>query len=319
LTSINSLGDLLSHSSIVKILHAGDYDIRSLNRDYGFKFTNVFDTSIAAAFLGSERLGLDAILKEYINVIVSKDKKLQRSDWTIRPLSDEAIEYAANDVLHLKRAKESITAKLKDLGRYYWVEEEFVRLSDIRFNPKNEQTAFLNVKGNSDLNGKELAILKHLYDFREDIAIGRDRPPFKIISDSILVELAKDPYKDITKIFGIGSWSRTDKASQLKSVIDQGINAPAIERPSQKKDKPKSLSNKEREVANLRLRSLKEWRKKIGNSLKLDPSLLWPTVSLNRLSRFPDLLEQELDQPEVRKWQINEFYDPINIHLKQLD
>ena len=84
--NMDPLGFLLNDMDVVKILHSGDYDIRSLNRDYGFTFKNIFDTSISAAFLGSPKLGLDAILKEYINVVVSKDKNLQRSEWTNRPL-----------------------------------------------------------------------------------------------------------------------------------------------------------------------------------------------------------------------------------------
>ncbi|MEC9277824.1 MAG: ribonuclease D, partial [Chloroflexota bacterium] len=67
---MSPLGEVLSDASVTKILHSGDYDIRSLHRDYGFQFENVFDTSIAAGFLGSKRLGLDAILKEYLDVEV---------------------------------------------------------------------------------------------------------------------------------------------------------------------------------------------------------------------------------------------------------
>ena len=67
------LGEILKNDRVVKILHAGDYDIRSLNRDYGFVFQNIFDTSIAAALMGSKRLGLDAVLMEYIEVEVSKE------------------------------------------------------------------------------------------------------------------------------------------------------------------------------------------------------------------------------------------------------
>ena len=125
------LGKVISEPSITKIVHSGDYDIRSLHRDYGIVFEGLFDTSIAAAFLGSKRLGLDAILKEYIDADVTKDKKLQRSDWTNRPLTREAVVYAADDVRYLGEARSVLTQRLLDKGRIEWVEEEsyFFKLS----------------------------------------------------------------------------------------------------------------------------------------------------------------------------------------------
>ena len=83
-------------------------------------------------------------------------------------------------------------------------------------------------------------------------------------------------------------------------------------RPQKNKQRLKGMTNKEREKANIRLKQLKEWRKNLGQELKLDPSLLWPTSSLARLSRFPESFEEECEQPEVRDWQIKEFGDSIS-------
>ena len=121
---ISVLGEIFRDHKITKILHAGDYDIRSLNRDYGFSFSNVFDTSLGAALLGSKKLGLDSVLKEYIDANVTKDKKLQRSDWTIRPLSKEARTYAADDVRYLHSAMQVMNKRLENLGRLSWLREE---------------------------------------------------------------------------------------------------------------------------------------------------------------------------------------------------
>lgn len=89
------LRKLLEDVRIEKIFHSADYDIRSLDRDWGFRVRNLFDTSIASAFLGSQKLGLDAILKQHMSVIIRKDKKLQRADWSNRPISCELVDYAA--------------------------------------------------------------------------------------------------------------------------------------------------------------------------------------------------------------------------------
>lgn len=315
---LTPLGEIFSSPKITKIVHAGDYDIRSLSRDYQFTFNNIFDTSIAAAFLGSGRLGLDAVLKEYLDVEVSKDKRLQRSDWTNRPLSAEALEYAANDVRYLISAMGTMSDKLQSLGRLHWVKEEFERLSTVRFAPRDEEVAFLNVKGSKDIEGQNLSVLKKLYEFREDEAISKDRPPFKIISDSILVSIARDPHGDLSGIKGIGWWSRPEPSARLKRVIKNGLEGSPIVRPRKQDTRGPRLSNKQREKANMRLKSLKTWRKNLGGQLDLDPSILWPTSSLNRLSRSPEDLETEIENSEVRSWQQREFGDLLKITLDEV-
>ena len=314
--NMDPLGFLLNDMDVVKILHSGDYDIRSLNRDYGFTFKNIFDTSISAAFLGSPKLGLDAILKEYINVVVSKDKNLQRSDWTNRPLSNEAIKYAADDVRYLGQARKVMTQQLEKRNRYSWVQEEFDRLAKIKFEIKDENQAFLNLKGSNILTEKELPLLKRLYDLREDEAIGKDRPPFKIVSDSVLVSIAKDPKTDYVNIKGIGWWKRPDMKKRIKELVQKSKEDPPIRRPD-KIRKAIYLSNKEREKANARFRELKLWRKDIGDGLGLDPSLLWPTLSLKRLSKSPDSIQTEFQDEIVRKWQVKEFGNDLTDQLNK--
>ncbi len=84
--------------SVVKILHAADNDIRLLKRDYGFEFQNIFDTHRAAMLLGFRQLSLDKMIKEFLDVDLKKSKKMQRSRWDHRPLTDEQLEYAVQDV-----------------------------------------------------------------------------------------------------------------------------------------------------------------------------------------------------------------------------
>ena len=129
---VGALGELLAAPSVLKIFHAADYDVRSLRRDWGFHIKPLFDTGIAAAFAGSERLGLAAALKEYLGVEVSKSKQLQRADWTIRPLSRAMVAYAAEDVAHLERLAGLLRERLDALGRREWVDEECERLANAR-------------------------------------------------------------------------------------------------------------------------------------------------------------------------------------------
>lgn len=304
---ISSLGIVFADQKILKILHAGDYDIRSLNRDYGFSFTNVFDTSLAAGLLGSKKLGLDSVLKEYIDADVTKDKKLQRSDWTVRPLSKAARKYAADDVKYLFPAMQVMKEKLENLNRISWLAEECERLQSVTFNAKDEDTAFLDVKGSKSLDGQALSVLQALYSIREDEAIGRDRPPFKIVGDSVLVAIATKPQADYSEIKGIGAWGRSSVSKRIRKIAVEALDKPPIERPRGKSIRRNNMSNKERERSNVRLKELKEWRKSLGDAISVDPSLLWPTNSLNRLSRDLCSFEEEISEPEVRKWQVMEF------------
>tara|TARA_B100000959_G_scaffold111412_2_gene117492 strand:- start:6004 stop:7158 length:1155 start_codon:yes stop_codon:yes gene_type:complete len=304
---ISALGKVLANDKIIKILHAGDYDIRSLNRDYNFSFNNVFDTSLAAALLGSKKLGLDSILKEYIDADVTKDKKLQRSDWSLRPLSKEARKYAADDVRYLFRAMEVMTNKLENLGRISWLKEECERLQLVKFSPRDEDIAFLDVKGSKILDGKALSVLQSLYSVREDEAIGRDRPPFKIVGDSVLVAIARNPYSNYSEIKGIGMWGRAEVSKRIRKIAIEALSQPPIGRPRRQNTRTNVMSNKEREKANTRLKELKGWRKTKGESIGIDPSLLWPTISLDRLSKDPSRFNEEISEPQVRKWQYLEF------------
>ena len=129
---VGPLGELLADPAIEKVFHASGYDIRSLDRDWGFRVSNLFDTSNASAFVGSTRLGLQAVLEEHLGVRIPKSRRLQRSDWTLRPLSDESLGYAASDVLHLARLRDALAERLHRLGRTRWLREECERMERLR-------------------------------------------------------------------------------------------------------------------------------------------------------------------------------------------
>ena len=156
---------LLSNRSVEKVFHAPDYDIRSFDREWGFQVNNLFDTSIAAAFAGSTQLSLQSVVKEHAGVELAKSRKLQRSDWSIRPLSPEALRYAANDVLYLLQVRETLSARLEELSRLEWAREEFARLEQVRHTPPNRETAFLAAKGSRDLDGRGLPYYARCSDF----------------------------------------------------------------------------------------------------------------------------------------------------------
>ncbi len=298
---LRPLGELLGDPSVEKVFHAGDNDIRSFDRDWGFRVNNIFDTSIAASLVGSQHLSLQAVVEEYAGVKLEKIRNLQRSDWTKRPLGPESMKYAAGDVLHLLKVREELSARLMDLSRLSWAKEEFERLESVRYTPPDRELAFFSIKGSRNLDGRGLAVLLALCQFREKEAIRLDRPVFKVIGDSVLVELASNPTADLSTIKGLGRFGRPPHDRTLRRAINEGVKSRTVTRPIRTMHR-EPLSGAERERAKDRLKTLKKWRSQLGQDLGMDPSLLWPAASLERLSQHPDSLQTELASTDVRSW-----------------
>ena len=303
---VQPLGDLLANRSVEKVFHAADYDLRSLDRDWGFRVDNLFDTGIAAAFVGSERLGLQSVVKEHAGVELAKQRKLQRSNWAIRPLRAEALKYAADDVLHLLKVREALSARLAELSRLAWVKEECARLENVRYSPIDRESAFLSIKGSRDLDERGLAVLRSLCQFRESQATRFNRPLFKVIPDYALVKLSSHPEADLSTIKGLGRFGRPTASRGLKAAIEEGLRSQPVNRSSLPQSED-SRSPKETQKFRDHLRGLKKWRSQLGKTLRLDPSLLWPRVSLERLAQDPSNLHLEVASPAVRRWQAHEF------------
>ena len=162
------------------------------------------------------------------------------------------------------------------------------------------------MKGSRALDGRGLAILRSVFQFREQEASRLDRPPFKVMPESALLQLASDPRADLTKVKGLGRYGRRPANRKLRAAIDEGLRSPRVTRPKRPRTGD-ALSPSERKRADARLKVLKSWRKEQGEKLHLDPGLLWPAVSLERLARRPDSLRAEFESPEVRRWQEREF------------
>ena len=308
------LGDLLADASIEKVLHSADYDLRSLDRELGYRVRNLFDTSIAAAFVGSPNLGLATVLQDYLGVEVNKSKRQQRADWTIRPLSPDAQRYAADDVRHLERVRDVLARRLGHLSRLEWVTEECERLAQVKYRPPDREWAFASVKGSRELDGRGLAVLRSLHSFREREAVRMDRPPFKVIQDAVLVGLASDPNADLAGVKGLGRFRDRPAVGRLISAIRDGVRASPVKRPkSPTRNKRPGIAGGQK--VRTRLRSIKDWRVDLGRRLALDPALLWPASSLERLASSPERFDQELDSPEVRLWQQREFAESLRHFL----
>src|SRR5262249_5879200 len=117
------LGSLLEDPRVQVVFHDADYDLRLLRQDYGWQVRDIFDTRVAAQLLGIRAFGLAALLERFFDMKL--DKKHQRADWSMRPLTADMLEYAAQDTMHLLDLRDRLADELRRAGRWEWAREEF--------------------------------------------------------------------------------------------------------------------------------------------------------------------------------------------------
>ncbi len=187
------LGDILSDTAITKIMHACGNDIRFIKRDYGFEFHNIFDTHKAASLLGSTSLSLPSVIQEYLGVEVKKTKRLQRSRWDIRPLSEEQLDYAAQDTGCLINLYRVMKERLEKEGLAKNAEMAFSRLASSLWIEKTiDPEGYLNIEGCEVLNESQVKRIKALYLWRFEKARETNKARFMILSDRNMIDLSKE-------------------------------------------------------------------------------------------------------------------------------
>ena len=310
---LSALGRILGDESVVKALHGSEEDIRFFHRDFGFSVNNLFDTGMAARFLGVARPNLGAVLEEFCGVAIPKDRQLQMSHWGLRPLSRAALDYAASDVHHLLTLVDELDYRLAKADRQEWVREECARISALRHPPEEPlDTAYRRVKGWDSLDPGQMAVLRELYAFRDGKSCVWDVPVHQAASNDDLLTLAQSGG---TVAHGIGGMLARRCFGELLDAIRRGIDGPEEPKPERPDPPPDPWTPERRE----RLKSLKRWRAGISSDLGIAVSHVWPTPSLERLAMRPDLLSRELagGEGEVRRWQRAEFGEGLTRLVEQ--
>ena len=197
------LGDVFADPEILKIFHAGDNDIRLLKRDYPFSFQNIFDTHRAASLLGVRQLALSRLLENYFGAVI--EKKMQRSRWDLRPLSEEQLDYAAMDAAYLPLLYQKLNAELIEKGLKTEAERIFIEMAKVSWHPKDiDQNGYRKLPGYQQLSPAQRDNLRLLYNWRFDKAKKTDRACFMILSNQQIVSLAGVDEVSLTNIVGPG-------------------------------------------------------------------------------------------------------------------
>jgi ribonuclease D len=177
------------------VLHGADYDVRCLRREFGWDLGRIFDTMVAARRLGSKELGLAALVQAHFGVRLTKEH--QRADWGRRPLTPEQLRYAAHDTHFLLPLHDILSAGLSRDGVEAEARKEFDRIAAATAHARVfDREGWRKLKGARELDADGRKVLADLWVAREERASAIDKPSFKVIPETALVELARRRPRD---------------------------------------------------------------------------------------------------------------------------
>jgi ribonuclease D len=305
-SSLAPLGAALADPNVEIVFHDADYDLRLLGQEYGFRSANLFDTRIAAQLLNEPGVGLAALLEKYLGVRL--DKRYQRADWSARPLTSEMLAYAAADTRHLPVLRDLLRDRLRELRRLEWAEEEFELLTAVRRSaPEPSEPGYLRIKGARALSGRAQAVLRELFQWREEVARRSDKAAFRILNNEPMVFMAKAPPTDLTAlkaIKGISPEQADRRGKEILAAVQRGLvipdqDLPRVERP---------LRRQPDAAYEVKLERLKAARNVLATQYDLASGVLCANGVLEAIARVnPGTLEQMADIKELRRWQLREI------------
>jgi len=304
---VDALRELLENRALTKAFHGADYDIALLKAKAGIAVRNIFDTMIAAKFLGRTEVGLQATLRDELGLTISKGN--QKDDWSARPLSEEQMHYALTDVNHLLEVVAKQRAALEEKGRLHWVEEECEALESLNGLPAkaDPREVFRDVKGVAALPPRGLAIFRELIACRERIADELDLPPFRVAVNEALLSLAHTE-KDGGREAVLNCIRRREYVDRFHEAVKRGLEVPEAEIPRLERGRRIELPlAQQRRVA-----SLKEWRKAASARIGLELSLVIPQRLIDRIAEANPGNLPELSAIEgLRRWRVEAFGEEI--------
>ena len=306
LVDLEPLRRLFADPSPIKVLHSGDNDVVYLKRRFGLVFAGLWDTMLAARFLGVRELGLERLLLKYLDVQPVRSQ--QKTDWARRPLSPAQEHYAAEDVRHLFALRDRLLADLRAIGRESWLEEESEALAALPVPERPpEEDGFRRLRGASRLSPRGLAVLRVLYLQREAWARAEHRPPFKVLSPETLVALAERPPAEAAALAGVPGLS-----PRLVERYGEGLLAATARGLTERLPEPPRIPRTPRPVVTAasreRTEALKKWRAEAAEGSGLDPGVLLPQRLIDALALDPPADVAGLrNVPGLRRWRVDAF------------
>ena len=301
LKNLSPVFPVFANSRVRKVFHGADNDIRSLHRDFHIEVNSLFDTQIAARFLGNGETGLAALLKDRLGVLV--DKKFQKKDWSKRPLPTQMLDYAVHDTSHLLELSAMFEKELRAKNRLSWVEEECELLSKVRQDQRGNEPLFLRFKGAGRLDNRGLAILESILQWRDQRAKERNLPPFKVLGNTQIMEIAKRKPRseaDLEPIKGLSSGQIKNFGPSILKRTEEAMQLPEGKLPMFPKSKRRQMDA----GVTRRVKALKAWRIRRGREMGLDPSLVCTNAQIQSIALISPQGQEDLNGiAGLRTWQ----------------
>jgi ribonuclease D len=298
---LSSLRPLVESADIEIVFHDADYDLRLLRQDYGWATRKIFDTRIAAQLLGYKAFGLAALLEQHFGIAL--DKKFQRADWSLRPLSDGMLQYASQDTMYLLALRDILHGELVAKGRLEWAAEEFARLEQTQWSSEDPTQLYLKVKGARDLKRRELAVLRELVPWRDAVAKELDRSTFRVVSNDVLLEICRTQpttRQALGVIKGMPRGVLDQRGDVMLACVSRAMALDESELPKFPKA-PRWDKDPEFDDRAARLRAVRD---DVATRLELDPGVLCSREKLETIARrVPATLDALYDTPDLRRWQ----------------
>jgi ribonuclease D len=301
LEDLSRLGPLLRDERIEKVLHGAEYDVLCLVRDFEFRLKNLFDTRVASRTLGWKKSGLGDLIEQVFEFKI--DKRYQRANWGQRPLSPEMLDYARLDTHFLLRLRDHLAGQLQQAGHLRECEELCLRMSEPpavenAFDPQG----FWRITHARDLSRRKAAILRELYLMRDKEARRLDRPPFKVMSDSVLMAVAQsEPGNEsaLQEIRGLPGRIAERYGKRMLQAVARGKGAPPPRKPNNR-----VLD----EDSHARFEDLRQWRKKVARQRKVESDIILPRdLMLDLAQRPPRRLDDLRTRMHPLEWRFQNY------------
>lgn len=286
---LEGLPEVLSNPEIEKVFHASEYDLILLKREFDWDVVHLFDTMWAARILGYANMGLAWFLENHFGVTLSK--KHQKANWGLRPLTDSHLEYAQKDTHYLLELRDKLEQELIAQGRMEEAREIFEQVARVRV-PERAFNAhsFWSIAGAHDLPPRCRAILQALDHLRDSEAKRRNLPPFKVLGNAVMVNIAKKKPKDREQLEHVPGVSRPvlDRLGDgILRAVARGSES-ELPRPLLR---PARLTVEERD----RLDMLMDWRKRVAQERGVQSDVVMHRDTLFEVARAnPATLEEML-------------------------
>lgn len=301
-----AMRDLLADPATSKVAHGADYDLRLLDRDHALHVRGLFDTMVAARLVGERAFGLAALLEKYFDVRL--DKTHQRADWSRRPLTPVLEQYALEDTRHLHRLRERLQGELARLGRTGWAEEEFRRVEMVRWSQPDpsDPPPWTRIRGAGTLDAPGCGVLKRLHAWRDERARRRDVPPFRVLGDEPLVEVARrrpDRREALRAIPHMPAALVQAVGDEILEAVQAGQRLPETPPISRRPKRPAPSPATELQD---RLRAARD---RLAAQLDLEPTLLASRRVLEAVGDRMLAASGWDDVPDLRPWQYEVLRD----------